>query len=222
MIDTRFQWLEDPNPSNARRPASFRVKYKNTLATLDDELGKMGARDLVIAAGYVRDDLRPDGWPRSQASPKHPACCLYFEDRNRRRLSMPCDTFDRFEDNLRAITLTLEHLRAVDRYGVTKGSEQYVGWLRLEAGGGEATLDDQLKTAFAVIDRFGGFNQLADRSLAALFAHHPGEFMETYTQRLRWARGVTHPDVNSGDRKAWDAVERAWNLVKAKTTQGAG
>jgi hypothetical protein len=37
---------------------------------------------------------------------------------------------------LRAIALSLEHLRAVDRYGVTtEEKEQYTGWLCLPAAG---------------------------------------------------------------------------------------
>jgi len=49
---------------------------------------------------------------------------------------MPCDSFRDWEANLRAIALSLEHLRAVDRYGVTtEEEEQYTGWLRLPAAG---------------------------------------------------------------------------------------
>lgn len=48
-------------------------------------------------------------------------------------LSYPCDTYDRWEDNLYAISKSLEALRAVDRHGVTKRGEQYRGFLELEA-----------------------------------------------------------------------------------------
>jgi hypothetical protein len=48
-------------------------------------------------------------------------------------LSFPCDTFDSWEDNLRAIALALEALRKVDRYGVTSNAEQYKGFAQLPA-----------------------------------------------------------------------------------------
>ena len=46
---------------------------------------------------------------------------------------MPCDRFDNWKDNLRAIALSLEALRMVDRYGVTVKGEQYRGWTQLPA-----------------------------------------------------------------------------------------
>lgn len=42
-----------------------------------------------------------------------------------------CDRFLRWEDNLRAITKTLDALRAVDRYDVVQGGEQYAGFKQL-------------------------------------------------------------------------------------------
>ena len=38
------------------------------------------------------------------------------------------------QDNVRAIALSLEALRAVDRYGVSKRGEQYAGWKQLTTG----------------------------------------------------------------------------------------
>jgi hypothetical protein len=40
-----------------------------------------------------------------------------------------------WQANLRAIALTLEALRAIDRWGVSKRGEQYTGWKALPAGG---------------------------------------------------------------------------------------
>lgn len=51
---------------------------------------------------------------------------------------LPAATFTHWDCNLRAVALTLEHLRAVDRYGVTTGGEQYRGWMG-ELGAGPAT-----------------------------------------------------------------------------------
>jgi len=39
--------------------------------------------------------------------------------------------YDDWQDNLRAIALAMEALRAVDRYGVSKRGEQYQGWKQL-------------------------------------------------------------------------------------------
>lgn len=45
--------------------------------------------------------------------------------------SYPCDTFQQYADNLRAIALALEALRKIDRYGVTRRGEQYQGFRAL-------------------------------------------------------------------------------------------
>ncbi len=45
----------------------------------------------------------------------------------------PCDRFKHWDDNLRAISLTLERMRAVDRYGVTLNKQQYAGFKALPA-----------------------------------------------------------------------------------------
>jgi hypothetical protein len=45
-----------------------------------------------------------------------------------------CDRFTGWEDNLRAITKTLDALRAVDRYEVVQDGEQYSGFKQLTAG----------------------------------------------------------------------------------------
>jgi hypothetical protein len=56
-----------------------------------------------------------------------------FRDAENNPLSFPCDRYHDHEDNIRAIALSLEALRAVDRYGVTKRAEQYAGFKAIEA-----------------------------------------------------------------------------------------
>ena len=46
-------------------------------------------------------------------------------------MSYPCDKYSNWQANLRAIALSLEALRAEDRYGVTRRAEQYKGWAKL-------------------------------------------------------------------------------------------
>src|SRR5690606_5164123 len=80
------------------------------------------------------DDIRLDGLPRANARPGHQGVVLAFDSKYG-PLKYATDTFDRWQDNLRAIALGLESLRRVDRYGITKRGEQYTGWRQLPAGG---------------------------------------------------------------------------------------
>lgn len=62
--------------------------------------------------------------------PSQPGVLVSFESRQG-ALSFACDEFFEWRDNLRGIALTLERLRLVDLYGVTKSGEQYTGWKAL-------------------------------------------------------------------------------------------
>lgn len=133
MIDYRFVPLTVwPGKATANRKRStFRAGYTATLKLLRTELGLLAAKNVVVQIALDQRDIRLDGMPRADAkAPRHPGVILSFDSKHG-PLSYPCDRFDAWEDNLRAIALSLEHLRAVDRYGVTKRGEQYQGWASL-------------------------------------------------------------------------------------------
>lgn len=85
------------------------------------------------------------------------------------RLAYATDMFDSWQDNVRAIALSLEALRAVERWGVSKG-RQYTGFALLTAGPGKEDLGRQL------VERHGGVRE-------ALQATHPDTGGETASER---------------------------------------
>jgi hypothetical protein len=113
-----------------RKHSPFAGTWSNTLKTLERELMHLRARAVVIQGYFREQDIRLDGWPRAGAAPTEPGVVLTFETPNG-PLSFPCDTYLRWEHNLRAIALALAALRAVERYGVTRRQEQYRGWAKL-------------------------------------------------------------------------------------------
>lgn len=134
MIDLRFvpieKWPIEPTPPHRRKAGSFRASYAKTLDLLEYELQQLRAKHIIVEAYFTRAQIRNDGWPLSKANPSQPGVILSFTGKNG-ELSFPCDTYQTFDDNLRAIGLALEALRAVDRYGVTQHAEQYKGWAKL-------------------------------------------------------------------------------------------
>jgi hypothetical protein len=113
-----------------RRASNFSASWSSTLSLLDRELSQLGAKNVVIQMAVAEGEIRNDGYPRANARPVHPGVIVSL-DSAYGPLSYPCDTFTSWQDNLRAVALALEALRAVDRYGVTKRGEQYTGWKQL-------------------------------------------------------------------------------------------
>jgi hypothetical protein len=125
------EWVGKATPSYQRQRSRFASTYKQTLVLLERELRHLNAKQIVIQTHHLATDIRLDGLPKSSARvPQNPGVILSFNSKHG-ALSYPCDTFTRWEDNLRAIALALEALRTVDRYGVTKTGEQYKGWTAL-------------------------------------------------------------------------------------------
>jgi hypothetical protein len=179
-------------PPGERRNSPFKAPYAATLELLERELWYLDATDpVVIEAGYQPHEIRLDGGPRAGARPSDPAIVLSFGSRLG-PLRYGCDSYRDHQASLRAIALTLEHLRAVDRYGVTKRGEQYQGWAALPPSGeGEMSADE----AEAFIRHWGAPAGVATQTddLAASY---------------RRAAKRLHPDVG-GDPAQWKKLDRA-------------
>lgn len=118
-----------PRPlKSPRKRARFDSSIDMTFSLLASELKAVKAKNAVLQLHIENGGLRADGLPKI-ALPS-PEVVLSFETDDR-AVSMPCDTYTDWRDNVRAIALPLDSLRAVDRYGVTQNGEQYVGWAAL-------------------------------------------------------------------------------------------
>ncbi len=185
-------WPDD-GPKPRQEIAKFKASYSKTTQLLIRELEMVGAREIVLQTGHYPRDIRRDGIPAVNArSPRFPGVILTFKKHNAKTklydtLSFPCATYNHWEDNLRAIALSLESLRAVDRYGVTRQSEQYAGWTkRIDARTGtEANGKVTPETAAEVLAACAGVGHQANFILA-----RPEEMERAYKAAAR----ETHPD----------------------------
>lgn len=135
-MDIRFRPIDDwPGPKATRfRASPFTAKYAVTLEELERELKMLNARNAVIQIGLKEGQIRQDGWPKSNAAaPSYPGVIIDFDSKHG-HLRYATDEFGHYEDNMRAIALSLEALRKVDRYGVSRRGEQYAGWKALNSG----------------------------------------------------------------------------------------
>lgn len=173
----------------------FRCGYKDTLALLAYELDKVDAvtSSLILEMWVNPREIRKDGQLRADARVDKPGVVLALVRKTNRRwnaeqsryvytpqqLAYPCDAFNHWQDNLRAIALSLEALRKVERYGVFKYDE-IVSRLALPSAEGKVTTRD---------------------SAAAFLASHSGvamkEILFSDTARsaaYRKAAQTLHPD----------------------------
>lgn len=149
-LDVTFRPIDrwPGEPTAKRQRSRFRAGWNDTLDLLRSELAHLRATSVVIMLAIAEDDIRLDGWPRASASPVHPGVILAF-DSPHGPLKYPCDTYTDYRDNLRAVALALQALRAVDRYGVTRKGEQYTGWKALPGAGGTSnTMTAEAAAAF--------------------------------------------------------------------------
>jgi hypothetical protein len=193
-IDVQFEPIDSwpGNKTVRRRRGLFKSTVDSTYRLLDRELTHLGARRLVIQADCDRRMIRQDGLLRSDARLNGPGIIVSFDSRHG-PVRLPCDTFQHWDDNLRAIALALEALRAVDRYGVTRRGEQYQGWTALPApdASGPRTVEDAQRLCHRFI---GGRATFLDR--------------EDTERTLRECEMATHPD-RGGNAADFKLVQRA-------------
>lgn len=202
-----------------RRSSQFKAGYEQTLAKLEYELQQIAAKAVVIQLSLDASRIRRDGRPYADAVPNHPGVILSFSkprpDPTRRGffymkeltpISMPCDTYLEWRDNLRAIVLSLESLRAVDRYGVTRNSEQYRGWAKLPPPGGLVTPPPM--TVEEAAEYLSRVSNLGD---ASVIIKDASIFQENYRDVAR----KLHPDTNGGEQRAeWGQLQQAADVLK--------
>lgn len=189
-------------PTDERRHSPFKASYTRTLELLEAELGRLDAVEpVVLEAGYKAHEIRLDGLPRAGAKPMDPAVIVSFNSRVG-PLRYGCDTFWSHDANLRAVALTLEHLRAVDRYGVTRRGEQYQGWAALPPSG-EGEMGRQEAETF--IRHHGSPAPDDDDYIRDLRKIPLARFYRRAAKRM-------HPDVG-GDPVEWLKLDRARQVV---------
>lgn len=201
--------------TNGRRPAPFRAGYAKTLIDLERELRHLGVTQCVIQAACSEDDIRLDGRIRSSARLQHPGIIVAFTPKGGAPLQFPCDTYSDWTDNLRAVTLALAALRAVDRYGVTRHAEQYRGWKALPEGGGiQAAEWANVEAAAIDLCRFAGHTPPYS---ARPLIHDPDALTRVYRQASqRW-----HPDKQDGDAVVMAKVNRARDFIEQHSRPAA-
>jgi hypothetical protein len=183
--------------TNRRRPAhTFTASWSDTIWILESELEHLGAEHVVIQADFDESQIRVDGMIRADArQPYHPGVIISFES-SVGPLRYATDAHAKWQHNVRGIALGLAALRAVDRYGITRDSEQYRGWKQITAGSSVTST----QMAKDLIERLSG---------SAIEGHL------TAATAYRRALKIAHPD-HGGSSDLLAAVMDAGRLLGVK------
>jgi hypothetical protein len=199
------EWPGKLRYSRARAPYS--APLKDTITVLKRELRMLNAKHIVLQIAIRESDLRLDGLPRAGAVATHPGVILSFETADGPKMRA-FDLFTKWEYNLRALALNLEHLRLANLYGVEERNQQYVGWKVLPAGTGNAAPDEAEKAATLLCSATGQIFTPTHVQAVKTDAVQLRRVYEAAVQRV-------HPDAG-GDNQTMADVNRAYALLKQR------
>jgi hypothetical protein len=191
--------LSNPRPPESGRYSQFSASLTSTVNLLYTELRALDATKIVIELDIRERDLRIDGLPRADAKPAGDAVAISFDSRFGPLRYATGEYTGRWgipgwQQNLRAIALSMQALRAVDRYGVSKRGEQYTGWRQIPASTDPA---DAIQTRQQALDFLGQWMSGDQEQIGSV---------------IRRALKATHPDAG-GDADTFRQVIRAKELV---------
>ena len=189
----------------------FRASYSKTISDLKHELSRLGVRECVIELDLQESDIRLDGLPRATARPDQPPVRLSFHHPDIGPLQYPCDTYDNWKDNVRAIAKTLEAQRAQERYGATRRHQQYAGWQQLPPGGSAVVQTAMtVEQAASFLNRAAG-SPTSDRDLMTVAANAQLAY--------RRAAANLHPD-RGGDAQQFTQLQEANRVLDQHHSEG--
>ena len=148
-------WPRTPRTSAAR----FNTRFAVARDGIFNELRLMNARGIVMSSNL---DLRIDGLPyANQKQPEDRGVAVYFI-REGEQKCIPCDRWNRVEDNAQAIRQTVGALRGLERWGAKQMVDAaFTGFTAIGSGehwsdvlgvDRDATTDD-IKSAYRKLAR---------------------------------------------------------------------
>lgn len=195
-------WL---NP-RGRGPSRFTSTWVDTEDLLMREIDMLGGKHVAIGVDVSEVDFRLNGELRARARAASPAIEVAFDSKHG-PLLYRCDSYEggpyynkmeSWQHNARAIALTLEALRAVDRHGSSHSGEQYKGFKAIESGRSSGFSSVPEAVAWLSSEEALGFAGGQGLSIKAAY---------------RAAARIHHPDAG-GDPAKWALVNAAHQLLE--------
>jgi len=170
-----------------RRASIYQVSFARARDELLRSVRLLGGVDVVISSDIA---LRRDGLPyANQGEPADPGIAVYWSQNNQPRV-MACDCWRTVRDNARAVGLTIDALRAIERSGATQ-------------------LLERAFTGFAALPENAGSNGAPDWREVFCVSRDETLTRAQLEQLYRTLVRLAHPDVGG-------SVERMVQLNRAR------
>lgn len=177
-----------------RSPEVSRSRFDQTFASarshVESELENLGATNVIISTNC--ETSSSGSLKATTRQPEDTGVAVYFTMDGQEKV-LCCDAWDRVHDNLRAIGLTLEYLRAVGRWQVSQVLDNvfrgFVPELPETATGGDVR---------------------PLHEILGIAANAPQHLVK---KAIRAKRLEVHPDRNNNDRTKWDELESAIKIA---------
>jgi len=195
-IDDRAFPLYWPEGVKRTKPyARNRARFKTMLGTAREnlliELDRLGAANKIISTNLP---LRPDGLFRiDDRKLEDPGVAVYFQHDGKPRV-MACDRWDTLAANIHALSLTIEALRGIERWG-------------------SSDLVERAFTGFTALPPAGDWR--------AVFAGYEAHGLAGIRSRYRAMALEVHPD-RGGSTEAMARLNAAMEAAERELAPGVG
>lgn len=200
-------WPGELTPTYRRKRAAFSASLSSTRQVLATELKALRCTTMVTEVALETEGMwRLDGRPRTTARLEHPGVVMSLPSTKVGPLRYATDAFTTWDANLRAIALGLEALRKVERYGITRRGEQYMGFQALPPGRPMPGGSMDVNTAYTVVAEAAGVGTQTVRHA------NPDALRDLYRRASR----RVHPD-SGGSTEDFQRLQEAMRLLRGDT-----
>lgn len=146
-----LQWPTGWSRTKIPKRSPYKLPLDRALQELTQELRLFRAKDFVVSSNV---EPRLAGLPRGPAAAADAGVAVYWEDQQGRPRVMACDAWDSVRGNVRAIAITINALRQIERSGATQLLERaFTGFAALPANAGESSWREVLQIAPGPVTR---------------------------------------------------------------------
>lgn len=199
MATTPLNWPARLKRTEKRKSAAFSMRGSAALAHLEKQVALFGGRNLMIST-----NLRVGRYTReiviSDPNPSDPGVAIFF-DRGGKEMCIACDRWAHVIDNIRAIGLSLEAIRGIERWGTEEMVDAALaGYAALPSG--------EVAMAVATVQ------DPADPWWIVMGMRKDSTREEVHREYRSWVR-IHHPDAG-GDPERFREVTEAYQQALAE------